>query len=161
MGKNNKEEEKEMRVTAFVCLALVAFAAADDLFKPEEELVLLEEEAQPTESKMWDPMMMGMYGMYNPMMMMMNPYMMMMNPYMMGMYGMMGNQGAANANHASFLEEEAEAEPSQTESKLYDPTMMMMGGMMNPYMMGMYGMMNPYMMMGMYNPMMMGMYGMF
>merc|ERR1712048_350923 len=133
-----------------LCVFAVAAYAEDDLFKPvDEEVVLLEEEAEPTQSQYYSPFM-GM-GMWNPWMMgMWNPWMMgMWNPWMMGMMPQQQPQQAANA---SFLEEEAqeEAEPS----KMWDPFMMGMG-MWNPMMMGMY---NPMMMgMGMWNPWMMGM----
>merc|ERR1712137_1278879 len=93
-------ENNKMRVAAFALVVLVAVASAEDLFKPvDEEVAMLEEEAQAEPTQSFDPMMMGsmaplmMMGSMNPMMMgSMNPMMMgssmlgssMMNPMMMG-----------------------------------------------------------------------------
>merc|ERR1711976_608482 len=126
--------QNKMRVV--LLLSLCVFAAADDLFKPEEEVVLLEEQAEPTQNQpSFDP--------YT----------------MMGL----GSLGAATGSFGGPQGGSFGADPLSL-MMLYGLGMgsmgsfgmnpMMMGGM-NPMMMGGYGM-NP-MMMGMMNPMMMGM----
>merc|ERR1712019_97272 len=108
MGHRDKTK---MKTACLILCFLAATAFADDLFKPvDEEVVLLEEQAEAEPSQfyggMMNPMMYGMYGMYNPMMwMMMMPWLM----GGMGMMGMMGGAGMMNnaaASKASFLEEE-------------------------------------------------------
>merc|ERR1712118_633136 len=107
MGANhNKKKKKTTHIqmkTAVIVFALIGAAFADDLFKPENSEVFLEEGAttEPAQNQfygygMYNPMMWGMYnpmmmGMYNPMMMggmgMYNPMMMgMYNPIMWGMF---------------------------------------------------------------------------
>eukprot|EP00301_Raphidiophrys_heterophryoidea_P025378 c8502_g1_i1.p1 GENE.c8502_g1_i1~~c8502_g1_i1.p1 ORF type:complete len:182 (-),score=43.55 c8502_g1_i1:60-605(-) len=125
----------KMKVAVLVVFALCATAFADDLFKPVDQEVFLQEEAttEPTQNQFtgFGGLYGGLGGLYNPYMMgMYNPYMMgMYNPYMMGMFPPFFNNNAAagSAAKASFLEEESTAEPAEP-AQFY-----------NPFLMGMYG----------------------
>merc|ERR1711976_95593 len=129
--------QNKMRVV--LLLSLCVFAAADDLFKPEEEVVLLEEQAEPTQNQpSFDPYTMmglgslgaatGSFGGPQGSSFGANPLSLMM------LYGLgMGSMGSFGMN------------PMMMGMNPYMMNPMMMG-MMNPMMMGM---MNPYMMMGM------------